>query len=126
MTDYKRIRREPNYPKIRSIDVSMILKRYVYWLSQAYKAKKSEKNIIITHHASSIRSIPPGQEGNQISAACASHLDALIKNLAPNYWVHGHIHRRCDYQIGKTRVICHPKGYPDERKDHYENLAITV
>jgi predicted phosphodiesterase len=29
-------------------------------------------------------------------------------------WIHGHSHDRCDYRIGKTRVVANPLGYPNE------------
>jgi len=29
-------------------------------------------------------------------------------------WIHGHSHDRCDYLLGKTRVVANPLGYPNE------------
>lgn len=29
-------------------------------------------------------------------------------------WIHGHSHDRCDYLLGKTRIIANPLGYPNE------------
>ena len=32
----------------------------------------------------------------------------------PKLWIHGHSHDRCDYSLGKTRVVANPMGYPKE------------
>jgi len=32
----------------------------------------------------------------------------------PKLWIHGHSHDRCDYRLGKTRVVANPLGYPSE------------
>lgn len=127
MTDYKWIRREPNYSKIRSIDVSVINKISTEWILKEYDKSKSDLNIIVTHHAPSIRSLSEKRQRDKISAAYASNLDSLVEELSPNIWIHGHIHRSSDYKIGQTRVLCNPKGYPDEmNKDFDANLQIEI
>ena len=45
----------------------------------------------------------------------------IIKNSEIDIWIHGHIHTSSDYQIGKTRIICNPKGYPDEPDSGFEH-----
>jgi len=52
--------------------------------------------------------------GDAINPAFASDLENLILEFQPELWIHGHIHTACDYTIGKTRVICNPRGYPSE------------
>ena len=32
-------------------------------------------------------------------------------------WIHGHTHQGSDYLLGKTRVVCNPRGYPGQN-DH--------
>ena len=47
-----------------------------------------------------------------------------------NTWtgiVHGHIHSQQDYMIGDTRVVCNPRGYPDEPNANFiPNLTVNV
>ncbi|WP_210255058.1 hypothetical protein [Bradyrhizobium symbiodeficiens] len=31
---------------------------------------------------------------------------------APALWLHGHVHANRDYQVGATRVVANPRGYP--------------
>jgi Icc-related predicted phosphoesterase len=46
----------------------------------------------------------------------------------PKLIVHGHTHEACDYMIGDTRVVCHPRGYPKETPyyDAYKPLIVEV
>lgn len=47
-------------------------------------------------------------------AGDASNLDDLVEASGAVLWVHGHTHASCDYRIGRTRVVCNPRGYhPD-------------
>ncbi len=49
-----------------------------------------------------------------LNAAYASHMDDFVAGSQAALWVHGHVHRRQDYWIGQTCVICNPRGYPGE------------
>ena len=39
-----------------------------------------------------------------------------VRERQPKLWIHGHSHDRCDYLLGKTRVVANPLGYPNEVK----------
>lgn len=67
--------------------------------------------IVMTHHAPSARSLSGRYRGDLIGAAYASDLEDLIERSQPALWVHGHIHESSDYAIGRTRVVCNPRGY---------------
>jgi len=97
------------------------------WLKDSLITSKTKKNIVVTHHAPSIKSVSEEHKNDLISAAFASNLEKFIKDLKPDLWLHGHIHEFSDYYIEKTRVICNPKGYPDEKVNGYqENLTIEI
>ena len=51
----------------------------------------------------------------------ANDLEKQILNMKkpPKLWIHGHTHDDFDYMIGDTRVICHPRGYKNERGDYW-------
>ena len=70
--------------------------------------------MIVTHHAPSDRSLPPGYQDDWLSPAYASSLDSLIEASEAKLWVHGHTHRPVDDGVGGTRVISNPRGYTDE------------
>lgn len=71
-------------------------------------------SIMITHHLPSYNSIRECYKGNNLNAAYASSLDALVEKKRPTYIIHGHIHNSADYKIGDTRVLCNPRGYPHD------------
>jgi hypothetical protein len=69
--------------------------------------------VVVTHHLPSFRSVPRRFRADVLSAAFASHLDSLVEASGTDLWIHGHTHDSCDYRIGKTRVLCNPRGYYD-------------
>ncbi len=124
MNDYKYIRRDPSYSRMRSIDTYHIHKESLGWLSKSLKNSKAATNIVVTHHAPSIKSVNEKYRNETISAAFVSNLDNFILEMNPDLWIHGHIHEAFDYFIGQTRVICNPMGYPGENVNGYTDKLI--
>ncbi len=114
MTDYKKIRVSPQYRKLRSIDTATIHLHSRSWLAKHVRQASNRKVVIVTHHAPSEESIPLWHRDDILSAAYASALDSFVASSGAALWVHGHVHVQQDYMIGSTRVVCNPKGYPDE------------
>ena len=110
MTDYKKIRRSPSYSKMRSIDTAIIHYHSKRWLEQQLLEHQGERNVVVTHHAPSTKSLE--YPDDELSAAYASDLDSFILEHQPALWIHGHLHASSDYLVGNTRVICNAKGYP--------------
>jgi Icc-related predicted phosphoesterase len=81
--------------------------------------QKAEKFVVVTHHAPSQRSIPANYRDDILSAAYASQLDQFVEDSLATVWIHGHIHEQQDYIIGRTRVLCNPRGYPDEPNENF-------
>jgi len=127
MNDYRQIRRDPSYSKLRSVDTFKIHQISKKWLQESLEESIGYKNIVITHHAPSIKSVPDLYQNDPISSAYASNLEDMILKYQPLYWVHGHIHTPVRYHIGKTEVICNPHGYIDEKYNGYDkNLIIEI
>jgi Icc-related predicted phosphoesterase len=114
MTDYRKIRVDPAYRKLRSIDTAGIHYRSRAWLAEQLEQNRGAKIVVITHHAPSKRSLPPRFNDDLLSAAYASHLDQFVERSEARLWIHGHVHESQDYLIGTTRVLCNPRGYPDD------------
>ncbi len=70
--------------------------------------------VIVTHHAPSVLSLAPEFVGDPLTPSFVSNLEPDIAKYQPLAWIHGHLHNRSDYSIVDTRVICNPRGYPDE------------
>ena len=84
------------------------------------------KTVILTHHAPTPWSLDPKYKGNPTNAAFVSDLTDLIEQRQPDLWVHGHVHRFFDYQIGKARVICNPRGYRREQTAFQPGFVIDL
>ena len=127
MNDCKMIRRYPSYSKMRSIDLHVMHNESLKWLGESLSASKTRHNVVITHHAPSIQSIPDEFKNDLVSAGYASNLENFIIENKPDLWVHGHIHTASDYRIRQTRIVCNPFGYPDDKADSYkENYMIEI
>ncbi len=121
MTDYRRIRVSPQYRRLRSLDTAIIHNKSLRWLHEQLEqlSGNHSKIVIITHHAPSKRSVAQLDQDDILSAAYASDLDSFVAESSAVLWIHGHIHVQQDYQIGSTRMICNPRGYPDERNENF-------
>ncbi|WP_342644464.1 metallophosphoesterase [Mucilaginibacter sp. CSA2-8R] len=115
MNDYRMIRKEPSYSKLRSVDTYNIHQASMKWLEQSLAESLTPYNIVVTHHAPSARSIPDVYRDDLVSAAYTSNLEYFITKHQPDYWVHGHIHQPSRYTIGKTVILCNPHGYIHDR-----------
>jgi predicted phosphodiesterase len=113
MADYRKIKLSPSYSRLRSLDTAAIHATSLRWLKEEFQKQQGRK-VVITHHAPHPESIPLKYKGDLLSAAFASNLEKVIEPSGVALWIHGHIHTVSDYQIRKTRVLCNPRGYPNE------------
>jgi Icc-related predicted phosphoesterase len=109
LSDYRYITREKT--GIRAIDTYDAHKEELAWLSQ----QTGENLVFITHHAPSFSSVSREYQGDPLNGAFVSNLHSVIEKCSPQVWIHGHVHSRHDYDLGETRIICNPIGYPNER-----------
>ena len=84
------------------------------------------KSVVVTHHAPSEGSIAPRFAMHPATPAYASNLNQIMLDYSPVLWTHGHMHNNFDYMVGKTRVLCNPKGYPDENPDFNPRFVVEV
>ncbi len=89
------------------------------FLSEALNKPFDGPTVVVTHHLPSMLSVSDRFKRDLMSAAFASNLDHLVAKA--DLWIHGHTHDSFDYRIGKCRVVCNPRGYPDRLKNRYEN-----
>lgn len=83
-----------------------------YYLECKLEEPFEGKTVVLTHHAPSLRSIPADRQGSQLAAAYASDLESLTQQA--DVWIHGHIHARLQYQLGRCLVLCNPRGYKSD------------
>lgn len=77
----------------------------------------SNKHIIVTHHAPSLKSIHSKYETFKGNSAFVSDCEYLM-NDDMLMWIHGHTHTNFDYNIGNTKVVCNPHGYFKENTSY--------
>ena len=79
-----------------------------------------QKVVVIGHHTPSHSSCHPRYKDDQVmSGGYHSDLSEFILDRPQiKLWTHGHTHELFDYMIGRTRIVCNPRGY-----DGYEDLA---
>jgi predicted phosphodiesterase len=127
MTDYRKIRMAPSYRRLSPRDTYLWCSRSQSWLREQFRYRGAGQLVIMTHHAPNSRSVPVEFAKDILSAAYASNLDELVSDSGAALWIHGHIHSAGDYHLGSTRVICNPRGYPDEPHTGFDpHLIVTL
>jgi predicted phosphodiesterase len=103
------------------------------FLEHALAENFAGATVVTTHHLPHPRSIHPKYAGNSLNPSFCSDLSELVERSGAALWVHGHTHTSCDYQAGRTRVVCNPKGYgprspgaPVENEDFDARFVVTV
>ena len=126
MIDYRQIRVDPRYRRLRPQDTALFHSRSRRWLLEL--DDDSDPTVIVTHHAPSNRSVNPAYANDVVSAAYASHLENDVLGLNATMWIHGHTHHNVDYTIGTTRVLANQRGYePDELAiDFDSSLVVSI
>lgn len=99
-------------------------RRFLAWLRQELRPG----DVVMTHHLPSYRSVHERYKGSELNPFFVCPVDSLIEERRPALWVHGHTHEQMDYQLGETRVVCNPFGYPMERSPHWfrEDAVVEV
>ena len=69
-------------------------------------------DIVITHHIPSWQAVSPQYQGDPANCFYVCNIEQLILEKKPKLWLHGHSHEAIDINIGDTRLIRNPLGYP--------------
>lgn len=128
MMDYRRIRHrtlpmeEPWTPEL----AQETHRRSVAWLDAEFRKPFDGPTVVVTHHAPHRQSVDPRFASDLLTPSYVSDLSEQIGRWHPNLWVHGHVHDSCDYRVGRTRVVCNPRGYGSENPAFDPTLVVEV
>lgn len=111
MNDFRAIRIEDNYRRLRPSDLISRNHATYDWLAQELGKPFDGKTVVVTHHAPVPEVVGDKHEGHLI-AAYANSWPALLEKA--DLWVFGHTHRAIDVKLGRCRVVSNPRGYPRE------------
>ncbi len=123
INDYDSIYYGPSNRVLRTLDTHAKHVKSLNWLKKRL-SQTSNQSVVITHHAPSAKSLPHKFVNEEFEAAYASSLDYLVRESNAALWCHGHIHTSSDYILGKTRVICNPRGYSDHQNPEFNPQMI--
>ena len=128
MTDFKKIRVGPKYWKLTAANLKQYHRDALMWLGAELEKHKGERNVVVTNHAPSLRSLSVSSKQHVVDTAYASNLDDFILRHSPTLWLHGHLRNNSDYFIGDCRVVCNPRGYaPDALNLEFDSsLVVSV
>ena len=83
--------------------------------------------VIVTHHIPHRNCVvfKPDPIWNALNGSfCNTKLEE-IQNSNIKAWCFGHTHYQWDKQIGDTRYLCNPRGYPNEN-NHWQPIEIEI
>ena len=128
MNDYRLIRHSKTFRRLQPSDTVSRHSKSVKKLREFLKAGNPERTIVVTHHAPSIQSVPDRYRTDPVTPAFASNLEDFILEHKPHLWIHGHTHESFDYHIGKTRIVCNPRGYAstEENKGFRPDYTLVI
>ncbi len=126
LNDYHQIRNSDNNQKLTPEETVAWHRKSVSKLIEFLESGDPERSVVVTHSCPSIRSIPERFQDHRLAPAFASNLESIILNHHPRLWIHGHTHDSFDYHIGKTRILCNPRGYVPKAENPEFEPELTV
>jgi len=126
MTDYAKIRLDVKgrYSKLTPADTVRLHAQSISFIESTLEKDFNGPRVVVTHHAPSMHSLAPSEREDDISAAYASDLSLTMKQYEIDMWMHGHTHRKVDYNLEGVRVYANPRGYPGELAAYKEEVIV--
>lgn len=84
-------------------------------ITEAIAALAGKVDVIITHFPPTLEAIDQAlYAGDKNNPYFVNDAEPLVRYVRAKLWVSGHTHSPFDYQVGNTRVVGNPRGYPGE------------
>jgi Icc-related predicted phosphoesterase len=134
MNDYRRIKRESSvHPgkkkRLRPRDTMDAHRASREYIESQLAIPFDGPSVLVSHHAPHPLSI--NNRYSTLAFCYASNLSLMLEaDDAPELCLHGHIHKKLSYTVGKTRVVSNPRGYQfleAERQNGFDpSLVVEV
>jgi predicted phosphodiesterase len=127
VTDYRLIRHGGENRPLRAADTRAMHLTSREWLQERLAQAHDGPTVVVTHHAPYILWRPPEMALRLVAGAFVSDLASLMGGERAAAWIYGHTHRAADRDVGGTRLVSNPRGYPDERVAGFDaQLVIEI
>lgn len=112
-----------------------LIEGFVPWVHETHaahlaflRANVRRGDVVVTHYLPHPRSVASQFTGSPLNRFfLAADAADLVEGAGARLWIHGHTHAPCDYVVGETRVVCNPRGYPQEATHQMDvDLVIAV
>lgn len=125
MNDYRMIRMEPGYRKLRPADTQAIADASKAWLLEQVSTSFHGKTVVVTHTCPLVQLLPEDRDRDHLDAAYTNDWLEFL-NYKIDLWIFGHTHTAVDRSINGVRFISNPKGYPNEETGFQPDLTVTI
>lgn len=128
MTDYNVITNDRGgYRKLMVQDTNVYHRETLIHLEKFLSKPFDGKTIVMTHHLPHELCVHKHFENSPLNDYFRTDLDWVFKKYDIDYWVHGHTHNNVDVHVGKTRILCNPRGYHgiELNRDFDEDLVFV-
>lgn len=123
MNDFRAIRVDACYRRLRPGDVAGRNVASRVWLAQELNKPFQGKTVVVTHHAPATEVLCDNHDGH-LASAYANNWSELVKKA--DLWIFGHTHRSIDTELAGCRVVSNPRGYPGEITGFRSDLEIDI
>jgi predicted phosphodiesterase len=123
MNDFKYIRADAGYRRLRPDDLVTRNHAAKAWLAEQLAEPFEGKTIVVSHHSPSPVVVGSKHDGH-LNAAYSNDWPRLIEQA--DVWIFGHTHQFVDVQLGGCRVISNPRGYPNEITGFNPHFEIDI
>ena len=85
-------------------------------------------DMVVTHWPPTVHAIDPAYKGDPLNAYFVNDREDLVREIGAPLWVAGHVHTAFEAQVGATRVIGNPAGYPRDSANRLRkfNTALAL
>lgn len=114
MSDYAVIKiNQPSgiYRRLNVADTDKECIAATLFLEHALDKPFDGKTIVMTHHLPHPDCVAAQYQNHPLNPFYLNDLTELIEKYNIDVWCHGHTHDNVDIHVGKTRILCNPRGY---------------